>query len=94
MKHLYLRVDSRGRIPLKKLSKNELPQLMRAHIEGEKIILEPINEELLNIPAEERWLFAPENKAILAKLKKSLKQEATIPLDIKALEKSLKKKKK
>lgn len=46
-----------------------------------------------NIPVEERWLFAPENKAILAKLKKSLKQEATIPLDIKELEKPLKKKK-
>lgn len=33
-----------------------------------------------NIPKHERWLFEPQNKELLKRLKKSLKQEANIDL--------------
>jgi len=39
-----------------------------------KIILESVQE----IPEDEAWLFLPKNKKILACLKKSLKEDATV----------------
>lgn len=42
--------------------------------ENGEIILEPIVE----IPKEEQWLFDPQNKEIVADLKKALKQKGTI----------------
>ena len=37
------------------------------------MVLEPVVE----IPAEEAWLFKPENKHLLEELKKGLKQKGT-----------------
>jgi hypothetical protein len=75
MKTTYLKLDSRNRVSLTKITKN-LAALYRVHTQGDKIILEPIKE----IPEEERWLFDPENKKILEHLKESLKQEASFDL--------------
>lgn len=75
MKTAYLRVDSRNRVSLTKLMK-DLPAIFRADLVNGRIILEPLKE----IPAEEAWLFEPENKHLLEKLKEGLKQEATIDL--------------
>lgn len=72
---VYLKVDARNRISLTKLSKN-LSSIYKARIYENKIILEPVQE----IPEDEAWLFLPKNKEILARLKKSLKEDATIDL--------------
>ena len=72
---IYLRPDLRNRISLTKLSKNLSP-IYKAHIHENKIILEPVRE----IPEDEAWLFLPENKKILARIKKSLREDATIDL--------------
>lgn len=72
---IYLKVDSRNRISLTKLSKN-LSSIYKARIQENKIILEPVQE----IPENEAWVFLPENKAILDRIKKSLSQDATINL--------------
>lgn len=72
---VYLKVDSRNRISLTKLSK-KLSHIYKARTQNDKIILEPLQE----IPEKEAWLFLPENKEILADLKKSLKEKATINL--------------
>ncbi len=72
---IYLKVDSRNRVSLAKLSK-KLSSLYKARVEKNKIILEPVQE----IPEGEAWLFLPENKEILKKIKKSLKEDATIDL--------------
>lgn len=73
MKKHYIKVDSRNRVCLTKIFKN-LPELFKAYVQGEKIILEPVRE----IPENERWLFEPENKEILDQIKEGLKQEGTI----------------
>lgn len=72
---VYLKVDSRNRISLTKLSQNLSP-IYKARIEKNRIILEPVQE----IPENEAWLFLPENKEILARIKKSLTEEAKIDL--------------
>ena len=72
---VYLKVDARNRVSLTKLSKN-LSSMYKARIKENKIILEPVQE----VPEDEAWLFLPENKKILARLKKSLKEDATIDL--------------
>lgn len=72
---VYLKVDSRNRVVLSKLSK-DLSPLYKAHIQENKIILEPVQE----IPEDEAWLFLPENKEILARIKQSLCKDATIDL--------------
>ena len=72
---VYLKLDLRNRISLSKLSKKLAP-IYKARIHGNKIILEPIQE----IPEDEAWLFLPENKEILARIKKSLREDATIDL--------------
>ena len=72
---VYLKVDTRNRISLTKLSKN-LSSIYKARVHENKIILEPVQE----VAEDEAWLFLPENKKILARLKKSLKEKATIDL--------------
>ena len=75
MKTVNLSVDSRKRISLSKL----LPELpvssVRAHLEGDKIILEPMVE----IPAREAWLY--QNKKALNKVKTGLSEMGTIKRD-------------
>jgi len=73
MKKTTVKVDSRNRICLTKLSK-KLPSSFSAYIEKGRIILEP----LVEVPVEEAWLFAPENKKILERVKRGLKQKGTI----------------
>jgi len=73
MKKIQLRVDSRNRICLTKVSK-QLPSLFSAHEEDGKIILEP----MVKIPAKEAWIFKPENRKILEEVKKGLSQKGTI----------------
>lgn len=70
---IYLKLDVRNRISLTKLSKN-LSRIYKARIHENKIILEPVQE----IPEDEAWLFLPKNKKILARIKKSLREDATI----------------
>ena len=81
---VYLKVDSRNRISLTKLSKH-VSSIYKARIQDNKIILEPVQE----IPENEAWLFLPENKDILARIKKSLTEDATI--DLGSFKKHLKK---
>ncbi len=73
MKKVQLRVDSRNRVCLTKISKH-LPSLFSAHEKDGKIILEP----LVEIPASEAWLFQPENRKILKEITKGLQQKGTI----------------
>jgi len=70
MKRVSVKVDSRNRISLTKVSK-KIASSFYAHEEDGRIILEPIVE----IPAREAWLFKPENKEILEKIKRGLKQK-------------------
>jgi len=81
---VYLKVDSRNRISLTKLSKH-VSSIYKARNQENKIILEPVQE----IPENEAWLFLPENKDILARIKKSLTEDATI--DLGSFKKHLKK---
>lgn len=74
-KSIYIKTDSRNRVSLTKLSKN-LSHLYKAYVRDDKIILEPVAE----IPKAEAWLFKPENKEVLKRLKESLKQKADIDL--------------
>lgn len=77
MKNVYVKVDSRNRISLTKIT-GKLAPIYRAYTDNNRIILEPMGEN--QIPQEEAWLFDPKNKAILEKIKKSLQQDATIDL--------------
>lgn len=72
---VYLKVDSRNRISLTKLSK-KLSNLYKARIDKDTIVLEPVKE----MSEDEAWLFLPENKEILARVKKSLTEKATIDM--------------
>ena len=72
MKNVCLAVDSRNRICLTKLTK-KLPTRFWAYEKGGKIILEP----LVEVPADEAWLFEPKNKKILEQVKKGLSQIGT-----------------
>ena len=71
---ILIKSDSRNRVCLTKLGK-EIPKYYKAYSEGDKIILEPLKEE---INEDNAWIFKPENKAILKELKKALKQKGTI----------------
>ncbi len=73
MKRIHVRVDAKNRISLTRVAKN-LPSSFYAYESKGKIILEPI----LEVPAEEAWLFKPENKEILDAIKEGLEQEGTI----------------
>ena len=72
---LYVKVDSRNRIVLTRVSKN-LSSIYKVRTQGNTIILEPVVE----VPAEEAWLFASENKDLLARIKRGLKEGGTIDL--------------
>ncbi len=73
MKKIHVRVDSRSRISLTKVSKN-LPSSFYAYESNGKIILEPLAE----IPMEEAWIFEPKNRHILEEVKEGLTQKGTI----------------
>lgn len=65
MKKIRVRVDSRNRICLTKVSTQITPQFF-AYEEQGKIILEPLFE----VSSEDAWFFSPQNKECLEKLKK------------------------
>lgn len=73
MKKIQVWPDARNRVCLTKVF-TELPSSFYIYRENGKIVLEPVVE----IPAEEAWLFKPENKHLLEELKKGLKQKGTI----------------
>ena len=73
---ILVKVDSRNRITIPKQMAKKLAHLYKIYEKDGKIILEPIKE----IPDNEKWLFLPENKEILEKIKKALKQKANISL--------------
>lgn len=73
MKKIQVNVDDRNRICLTKISK-DLPHSFYAYKSDGKIILEP----LIQVPADEAWLFEPQNKEILKSVKEGLKQKGTI----------------
>jgi len=73
MKKKYVRVDSRNRVSLTKISRN-LPSSFYAYEFEGKIILEPLAE----VPMEEAWIFEPKNRAILEEVKEGLKQKGTV----------------
>ncbi len=73
MKKQIVRLDSRNRVCLTKVKKN-LSELYYVYMVDDKIVLDPIRE----IPKNEQWLFRPENKEILEKVKEGLKQKGTI----------------
>jgi len=73
--HIYVKLDSRNRVTLTRVSKN-LSAIYKLYRRGNTIILEPVIE----IPADEAWLFAPENKGLLARIKKGLQEGGTIDL--------------
>ena len=65
MKKVRVRVDSRNRICLTKVSKQITTQFF-AYEEQGRIILEPLFE----VSFEDTWLFSPQNKEYLDHLKK------------------------
>lgn len=69
----YVRPDSRNRITLTKITKKLAP-FYKVTVVRNKIILEPIR----TVPESMHWLLEPGNEQILAELKASLKQKATI----------------
>lgn len=71
MKKISIKVDSRNRVSLTKVSKHLASSFYAYEEDNGRIILEPIVE----IPAHEAWLFKPENKKILEKVKRGLKQK-------------------
>jgi len=73
MKKIRVKLDSRNRICLTKVSKKLATSFYVYEVEG-KIVLEP----LIEIPAEEAWLFKPENKEILKRIQDSFKEEERI----------------
>jgi hypothetical protein len=79
----YVKVDSRNRVTIPKDMAKERSDLYKIYEKGGLIILEPIIE----VPLEEMWLFDPKNKAIVATLKKALKQKAHKTIDLSSFEK-------
>ena len=72
MKTVNLSVDSRKRISLNKLLPNLPVSSVRAYLQDDKIILEPMVE----IPAREAWLY--QNEIALNKVKTGLSENGTI----------------
>ncbi len=72
MNTIRLPVDSRNRISLTKLFSKRKVRSLIAYWKNNKIILEPMVE----IPAQEAWLF--ENETALNKVKRGLSQRGTI----------------
>ncbi len=73
--HIHVKLDSRNRVTLMRVSK-KLSAIYKLYMREDTIVLEPVVE----IPADETWLFAPENKGLLARIKKGLKEGGTIDL--------------
>lgn len=63
-----LTLDSRKRVNLSKLMPDYEVSSFKAHMEGDKIILEPMAE----IPAQELWLY--QNPTALKQVQKGLQQ--------------------
>jgi hypothetical protein len=72
MKTINLSVDSRKRISLTKLLPAGTISSVKAYVEEDKIILEPMVE----IAAREAWLY--QNKSALKKVQTGLSQKGTI----------------
>jgi hypothetical protein len=72
MKTVNLSVDSRKRISLNKLLPDLPVSSVRAYLQDDKIILEPMVE----IPAREAWLY--QNEKALNKVKTGLSENGTI----------------
>ena len=72
MKAINLSVDSKKRISLTKLLSAENVSSVRAYVEDDKIILEPMVE----IPVREAWLY--QNKPALKKVRTGLSQRGTV----------------
>ncbi len=72
MKTVNLSVDSRKRISLNKLLPDLPVSSVRAYLQDDKIILEPMVE----IPAREAWLY--QNEKALNKVKTGLSEMGTI----------------
>jgi len=68
MKKIHVKLDSRNRVCLTKISKH-LPSRFFAYEKSGTIILEPCIE----VPQSEVWLFEPENKKILQQIKEGLR---------------------
>ncbi len=77
MKTAYVKPDERNRVVLTKaIPIEQLAQAYKMYVEGNKIILEPVE-----IPEAEQWLYKPKNRKLLEELKRRLKEEkATIDL--------------
>lgn len=69
MKTIYVKPDSRGRVVLNKAT-DKLASLYRIVTEGNRIILEPVEES----KKESHWLLKAENKQLLEELKQGLKE--------------------
>lgn len=67
---VYLKLDSRYRISLRKLIEDPHTHYRAYKING-KIIIEPVEEK----EDIEAWIFKPENKTALESLKRGLKQK-------------------
>lgn len=72
MESVNLSVDSRKRISLTKLLPDLPVSSVMAHIEGDKIILEPMVE----VPASELWLY--KNREALNKVQSGLSQKGSV----------------
>lgn len=68
MQSTIVKVDARNRISLGRAIKH-LSSLYRVYEENDRIILDPIRE------TRDHWIFKPENKHLLEKLERGLKQE-------------------
>ncbi len=72
MKAISLSVDSRKRISLNKLLPDLPVSSVKAYVDGDKIVLEPMVE----VPAREAWLY--QNEKALNKVKTGLSEQGTI----------------
>ncbi len=72
MKTINLSVDSRKRISLNKLLPDIPVSSVRAYLDGDKIVLEPMVE----VPAREAWLY--QNEKALSKVKTGLSEQGTL----------------
>ncbi len=72
MRTINLSVDSRKRISLGKLLPDLPVSSVRAYVDGDKIVLEPMVE----VTAREVWLY--QNEKALSKVKTGLSEEGTI----------------
>ncbi len=72
MKTINLALDSRKRVSLNKLLPDLPVSSVKAYVDGDKIVLEPMVE----VPAREAWLF--HNEKALNKVKTGLSEQGTV----------------